>query len=74
MVQADDYLSVMQAMKVKGVTRASLYRAMDRGELVFSVIGEHRVIRRKDLDAYTPRAYGGKPGAKPVGRRRKVSK
>ena len=54
MVQTDEYLSLMQAKQVKGVTRAALYRAMERGELAYSVIGARRVIRKEDLEAYIP--------------------
>lgn len=44
-------LSIQDAVKITSLSRSTLYRMMDAGDLPTVKIGTRRLIRRADLDA-----------------------
>lgn len=48
--KAKDYLSITEACALTGVSRWTLWRAIDRGELNAASIGRRRLIRRSDIE------------------------
>jgi hypothetical protein len=56
-----DMLSVAQAAAAKGITRQAIYLAIKQDRLSSHVINGRLLVRRQDLDAYTPAA--AVPGA-----------
>lgn len=49
-------LSLQEASVYSGLSRSSLYRKMNEGELASLKVGARRLIRRSDLDAFLDRA------------------
>lgn len=49
-IKSKDYLSIADASKLVGISRRTLYRMMDRGELGFAKMGRRTIIRRYDID------------------------
>lgn len=47
-----DFLSIDEATKLLGVSRRTLYRIVDRGELSVKKLGRRTIIRRSEVDAY----------------------
>lgn len=45
-------LNVIDAMTVLSVSRATLYRLMDRGELKPVLISKRRLITRREIDRF----------------------
>ena len=68
MIDPDELLSIPQIIKAKGLTRTSVHRAMNRGDLPPVVIGGRQFVQRSDVERFIPRAYAGREGSKPVGR------
>jgi excisionase family DNA binding protein len=48
-------LSVNASAAYISVSRATMYRILDSGEIASGLIGRRRIIRRMDLDAYLER-------------------
>lgn len=49
-LKSKDYLSITEACALTGVSRWTLWRAIDRGELNAASIGRRRLIRRSDIE------------------------
>ena len=58
--QADRWVSIAEAARLKGVGRASIYAAIDDGKIQSAEIGGRRLALRQDVEAYVPRAYHGR--------------
>lgn len=69
----EDFMSIPQVAQHLQITRASVYRAMDRGMLPFVNIGGRRFVERANVERFVPRAYRQRPGSKPKGRPRKAA-
>ena len=65
----DGLLTVSEAARAKGVSRAALYAAVGAGRIPHLVVGGRIALRAVDLAAYAPTRYGGRPGAKGRGGR-----
>jgi len=55
-----DILGISQAARALGVTRAALYKAIERGRLTTVKMGPYRLISKAELERYT--THKGKPG------------
>lgn len=55
----DDYLSVSQVAKLKGISRNAVYKAVSEGRLA-SVRIAGVAIRRADAEAWTPKSRTGR--------------
>lgn len=64
----EELLTVQQAADRLQIKPAAVYQAMNDGRLPFVEVLGKRGLRPADLDAYKPRAYRERPGAKPKGR------
>ena len=51
-------LSVNASAAYISVSRATMYRILDSGEIASGLIGRRRIIMRRDLDAYLERIVG----------------
>lgn len=67
----EEFLSVTQTGKRKGVSRTSVYDAMTSGRLPHTVIGGHYYLKPADVDAWTPLAPAQRKGLPIGGRPRK---
>ena len=60
----EELLTVNEVVARKGVTKTTVYRAIERGQLaavkVLGTVG----IRAADAEAYEPCSFGARPGAK----------
>lgn len=68
-VPESELLSVSQAARLKGVAATTIYRAVNQGRLPHVRVLGHVGVRKADLLAWTPVAYGGRSGAKGRGGR-----
>ena len=57
--QADKWISIAEAARIKGVQRPSIYAAIKEGRIRAAEIGGRSVVLRQDVEAYVPRAYQG---------------
>lgn len=57
-------LTVDEAAQLKGVTSAAIYAAVKEARLPHTLILRRIGLREDDLRQWTPRSYGGRPGAK----------
>ena len=58
--QAERWVSIAEAARMKGVGRASIYAAIEDSKIRASEIGGRRLALRQDVEAYVPRAYQGR--------------
>ena len=49
-LKAKPFLSVLEAGKLLGVSRRTIYRMLDRGELISGKAGTRTIIKRSDID------------------------
>jgi len=49
-LKAKAYLSISETSKLVGISKRTIYRMIERGELVFGKAGSRTIIRRSDLD------------------------
>ncbi len=66
-------LTIPQAAALLGISSSAVYRAIREGKLPAVTILGKQGLRKQDIDAYQPRAYRDRPGAKPVGRGKQKS-
>lgn len=52
LIKKKEFLSVMEAAKLLGVSQRTLYRLMEKGELKFAKIGKRTIIKRTELDNF----------------------
>lgn len=58
---ADDYITVSEAARRKGVSRAAVYQAIREERLPHTKISRTTVLARRDVDAWKPRSRRGPP-------------
>lgn len=51
-ITAKDFLSIDDASKLLGVSRRTLYRIIDRGELGIKKLGRRTILKRADVNSY----------------------
>jgi len=51
-ISAKDFLNIMEASKLLGISRSTLYRIIERGEINTKKIGRRTIIRRSDLNNF----------------------
>ncbi|KIA95584.1 DNA-binding protein [Flavobacterium sp. AJR] len=51
-IKTKDYIDVYQASNLLGISRRTIYRLIERGELDIAKFGSRTVIRRCDLDSF----------------------
>jgi excisionase family DNA binding protein len=51
-LKVKEFLSVAEASKLLGVSKRTLYRLMEKGELKFAKIGKRTIIKRTELDNF----------------------
>jgi excisionase family DNA binding protein len=63
MPSLDDYITVPDAAKERGVTEQAILDLIYRGKLAAQKVGRQWLIKKRDLAAYTPDP-GGRPPKK----------
>jgi len=58
-VLADGCMSIAEAVRFSGLSRSTLYAAMDHGELVFVKVGRRRLLPRQSLVQWLARGLKG---------------
>ena len=51
LLQAKEYLNISEACKVFGVSRRTIYRMIDKGEIHAAKLGSRTILRREDFDS-----------------------
>lgn len=51
-ITAKDFLNIEETSKLLGISRSTLYRIVERGEIMTRKIGRRTIIRRSDVDNY----------------------
>jgi len=69
-----DLLSIAEVAEMHGVSRSSVYLAVQENRLQSLVVARKVVVKRSDAEKYEPRAYRDRPGIKGKGGRPKGSK
>lgn len=59
---AEDLVTVSEAARIKGVTRAVIYNAINRGDISARTVLGRRALRREDVDRWQPRRAGRRRG------------
>jgi excisionase family DNA binding protein len=59
-VMDEELLSVSQAAQIKKVSRNAIYKAVNEGRLASMLIVGRLVLRKTDVEAWTPRARTGR--------------
>lgn len=49
-IKARDFLSITETCKLVGVSRRTIYRCIERGDLIPGKIGKRTIIRRSEID------------------------
>jgi hypothetical protein len=57
-MDTENYVTIMEAARQKGVTRQGVVDAIERGVLRSHVVFGRRVVCRDDVASWTPRNYG----------------
>ncbi len=52
MEKPDDFLSIQEIMEILNVSRTTVYRIMEDGEIPFYQIRGRRKFKKKDIDEY----------------------
>ena len=65
----EELMSIPDAVTHLHITRASIYRAIERGAIRAVPFAGRQLLLRKDVLDYQPIAYNHRPGRKPVGRK-----
>jgi excisionase family DNA binding protein len=60
---ADEFLNACQVARLRGCGDATVGRAIKRGDLRATRVGDEWRIRRADADAWSPKPHGGQPNA-----------
>jgi excisionase family DNA binding protein len=59
-MNTEDLVSIQEAIKVLGMSRAAIYKAIDSARLETVTVAGKRFLLRTSVDAYKPRADAGK--------------
>jgi excisionase family DNA binding protein len=57
----EEWITSVQAAEEKGISRQAIAKAIRNGRLPAQRLGRYYMIRRSDLDAWTPSPRGPKP-------------
>jgi excisionase family DNA binding protein len=58
MKKKDDLISIAEAARLRGVTHAAIRNLIDRGRLSAEQVAGHWVLKRDDVEAFTPESGG----------------
>jgi excisionase family DNA binding protein len=56
--QMNDLISIAEAARLRGVTHAAVQNLINRGRLQAHVVAGRRLLRRGDVEAFTPEVGG----------------
>lgn len=62
-----ELMNVEEARERLGISRASIYEAINSGKLQTVTVAGKRFLRRSSVEKYQPRNYPKKPDGKEVG-------
>jgi excisionase family DNA binding protein len=70
------FLSIAETCKLIGISRRTVYRMLERGELIVGKAGKRTIIRRSDLDKLfdQPRSQAESKKSAPSQQQEKISK
>lgn len=64
----EEWISITEAAKQLGVSRGSIYEAINAGKIRTVTVLGRQAVHREDVAAYTPRGYvGRRESARPDG-------